>query len=198
MVTKVRPLTSNVTALYPPAMTQTTPPLRSGSRPHVVAVIDGPNMSNLGARNRRVYGAVNSLADLQTFVVDTGKGLGVDVEVFASNYEGAILEFIHESATRVDGYLINPAGLTTTGEPTRHALEETGRPFIEVHFSNVVAPPTAPRGLPGGPWQSNFTRSATGMCMGMRHYSYAGALVALTMALDDSDFLGEHLAGADV
>lgn len=167
--------------------------LRTGTARHRIAVIDGPNMSNLGARNRRVYGAVNSLAELQEFVTGVGKGLGVDVEVFASNYEGAILEFLHASAARVDGYVINPAGLTTTGEATRHSLEETGRPFVEVHFANVTAPPTAPRGLPGGPWQSNFTRSATGVCMGLRHYSYVGALVALSMALDDSAFLGSRV-----
>jgi len=33
--------------------------------------------------------------------------------------------------------------------------------------------------------------------MGMLHYNYAGALVALTLALDDSGFLGEHLAGVE-
>ncbi len=157
---------------------------------HRIALIDGPNMSNLGARNQRVYGSVNSLSDLQEFTKQIGHELGVEVETFASNYEGAILEFIHESAERVEAYIINPAGLTTIGEPTRHALEETGLPHVEVHFANIVAPPTAPRGLPGGPWESRFSRTATGVTMGLRQYSYAGALLALTMALDDPDFLG--------
>lgn len=150
-------------------------------------------MSNLGARNPRVYGGINSLSDLQKFVTDAGQRLGVDVEVFASNYEGAILEFIHESAHRVDGYIINPAGLTVVGEATRHALEESGRPVVEVHFANVVAPPTAPRGLPGGPWESKFSRTATGVAMGLRQYSYIAALVGLTLALDDETFLGAPL-----
>lgn len=176
-------------------MTDTDIPEKPFGRPegaaaHRIAVIDGPNMSNLGARNPRVYGSVNSLGDLQEFTKRIGDELGVEVEVFASNYEGAILEFIHESAGRVDAYIINPAGLTTIGEPTRHALEETGLPHVEVHFANVVAPPTAPRGLPGGPWESRFSRTATGVTMGLRQYSYAGALLALTLALDDPAFLG--------
>jgi 3-dehydroquinate dehydratase II len=33
-------------------------------------------------------------------VVSYGKGLGVDIETFVSNYEGAILEFVHQSAER--------------------------------------------------------------------------------------------------
>jgi 3-dehydroquinate dehydratase-2 len=164
--------------------------LRSGAKQHHIAVIDGPNMSNLGARNKRVYGKINSLGDLQQYVTETADKLGVVVETFASNYEGAILEFIHESASRADGYIINPAGLTVVGEAVRHALEETGRPVVEVHFANVSAPPTTPRGLPGGPWESRFTKTATGLCMGLRQYSYIGALTALTLSLDDGEFLG--------
>jgi 3-dehydroquinate dehydratase-2 len=164
--------------------------LRTGTRAHRIAVIDGPNMSNLGARNKRVYGKINSLSDLQAYVVQTGGNLGVEVETFASNYEGAILEFIHESAGRVDGYIINPAGLTTGGEAVRHALEETQKPVVEVHFANIVCPPTAPRGLPGGPWESKFSRSATGVAMGLRQYSYVAALTGLVLALDDETFLG--------
>jgi 3-dehydroquinate dehydratase-2 len=107
-----------------------------------------------------------------------------------ANYEGAILEFIHEHAAKVDGFIINPAGLTEIGIPTKHALSETGKPFIEVHFANVTAPPHSARGLPIGPWESVFTPAATGAALGMRHYSYAAALVGLTLSLDDQSFLG--------
>ncbi len=165
-------------------------PIRSGTRRHRIAIIDGPNMTNLGARNRRVYGAINSIEDLQQYSKDIGAELGVEIETFVSNFEGEILEFIHAAATRVDAFIINPAGLTEIGIPTKHALSETGRPVIEVHFANVVAPPTAPRGLPIGPWESVFTPSATGTTMGLRQYSYAQAILGLTLALDDSTFLG--------
>lgn len=166
------------------------PGFRTLKREHRIFVIDGPNMSNLGARNKRVYGAIASLSDLQDFCKNFGAALGVTVTTFASNYEGAILEFIHESAESADAYIINPAGLTEFGVATKHALTETGKPFVEVHFANIVAPPTAPRGLPIGPWKSEFSASATGVMMGMREYSYSAAILALAMALDDTNFLG--------
>ncbi|WP_407727590.1 type II 3-dehydroquinate dehydratase (plasmid) [Rhodococcoides fascians] len=165
---------------------------RGGTEKHTIVLIDGPNMPNLGKRNKRVYGPISSIDSLHEYVKKIGAGLGVEVETFTSNYEGAILDFVHESSDRASGYLLNPAGLTTTGEPTRHALEETKKPFVEIHFSNISAPPWSGRGLPGGPWQSNFTRTATGMSMGLREHSYLGAIIALVSALDDENFLGQN------
>ncbi len=164
---------------------------RESSRRHRIAVIDGPNMSNLGARSKKVYGKIGSLDELKAYVAGFGERLGVDVEAFSSNHQGDILEFIHASAERVDGYIINPAGLTTVGEGVRHALEDTGRPVIEVHFANISASAGGARGLGGGSIQSSFTHTATGMCMGMRQYSYIGALTALVLSLDDDGFLGQ-------
>jgi len=163
---------------------------RRSDRQHRLAMIDGPNMSNLGARSKKIYGDIRSLDDLKAFVIDFGRNIGVEVETFSSNYEGAILEFIHESAARVDGYIINPAGLTTVGEAVRHALEETERPVIEVHFANISAVASSPRGLLGGTLQSKFTHTATGLAMGLRQYSYTAALLGLVQALDDATFLG--------
>lgn len=147
---------------------------------HRIAVIDGPNMSNLGRRDSRVYGSIPSLDELRGRVQRLADRLDVDVEFFTSNYEGALLEYIHDVADRVDAVIINPAGLTEVGEATRHALEDTGLPVVECHFANIVH-----RNLP-----SRFTRTATGMSMGMRQYSYDAALVGLVQSLDDPSFLG--------
>ena len=157
---------------FPPA-----PGFRTSKHDHQIAIIDGPNMTNLGARNKRVYGAIASLDDLQSFCKDFGAALGVTVTAFASNYEGAILELIHESTQSADAYIINPAGLTEYGVATKHALTETGKPFVEVHFANIVAPPTAPRGMPIGPLKSEFSPSATGVMMGLHQYSYSAAIL---------------------
>lgn len=172
------------------ATTSTATIARESSRRYRIAVIDGPNMSNLGARSKKVYGKIGSLDDLKAYVAGFGERLGVDVEAFSSNHQGEILEFIHASAARVDGYIINPAGLTTVGEGIRHALEDAGRPVLEVHFANISAGAGGARGLGGGSIISSFTHTATGMCMGMRQYSYIGALTALVLALDDEGFLG--------
>ncbi|WP_417260644.1 type II 3-dehydroquinate dehydratase [Celeribacter sp.] len=168
---------------------------RNGNRKHKIAVIDGPNMSSLGNRSQKVYGPISSLDDLKAWVQGFGADLGVEVENFSSNFQGEILEFIHESASRVDGYIINPAGLTTVGEGVRHALEDTGKPSIEVHFANISASAGGARGLGGGSINSSFTHTATGMAMGLRQYSYASALTGLVLSLDDPDFLGAEQTG---
>src|SRR3546814_7084103 len=77
---------------------------RTGSRRHRIALIDGPNMSSLGARSKQVYGTIRSLDDLKAFVTSAGLDIGVEVETFSSNHMGDILEYIHGSADRVDGY----------------------------------------------------------------------------------------------
>lgn len=152
------------------------------------AVIDGPNMPNLGRRDRALYGPIGSLQELQATVRGFAELLGVGVTPFASNHEGEILEFVHRTAAEVDGYLINPAGLTTYGEATRHALEDSERPYAEVHFANLSRHLQAVG--PGRDLESRFTHSAVGTVMGFRQYSYLGALLALTLALDDEAFLG--------
>lgn len=154
-----------------------------------IAVIDGPNMPNLGRRDQAIYGPIRSLEDLQEIVRGFADELGVTVRQFASNHEGEILDFIHETAAEVDGYLINPAGLTTYGEATRHALADTTRPVVEVHFANLSRHLAAV--APGEQRQSRFTHTATGLVMGLRQFSYLGALLALALALDDSSFLGQ-------
>jgi 3-dehydroquinate dehydratase-2 len=66
---------------------------------------------------------------------------------------------------------------------------------ISMYFANIVAPPTTPRGLPIGPWQSTFSASAKGVMMGMREHNYCAAILSLAMALDDRNFLGAELSG---
>jgi len=172
--------TDSPTSVYP----------RKRSARYRIAIIEGPNTSNLGKRTKRVYGEIGSLDDLKAFCVATGERFGVEILTFSSNIEGEILEYIHEHADDVDAWIVNPAGLTVYGIPTVHALVETYKPFLEVHFANITAAPSHPRGVPVGPWDSTFTRFATGISMGLREHSYVGAILSLTLALDDEGFLG--------
>jgi 3-dehydroquinate dehydratase-2 len=150
---------------------------RPGNHQWRLDLIDGPNMSNLGAggRDPRTYGSVTSLAALQDGIVAMGRGLGLDIGAFSANHEGSIVEHIYATAPSVDAFLINPAALTRYGMPTKTALADVRRPFIELHFANVAA-----LGWEGG----ITTPLATGVVMGFRHYSYIGALFGLACALD--------------
>lgn len=137
-----------------------------------VALLNGLNMTNLGHRDRNVYGTIGSLAELEDLVTRAGGPLGVEVTAYHSNHEGDLVDFIERDRSS-DGYLINPGGLWAFGEPTRIALAQSGKPFVEVHFANIFA--TGHR--------STFTRSAHGTVMGFRQHGYLGALAALVAAL---------------
>ncbi len=168
-----------------------TPPLpfipdlgacRTGTARHSLRLIDGPNMSNLrsGGRDRRTYGAIADLATLHGWMVASAAHLGVTLQPFVSNHEGALLEYVHAHHDDTDAWLINPAGLNLQSEALREALAETGHPVQELHFANVAA-----IGYP----VTVFTRSVTGMSMGLRQYGYLASLLGLVMALDDPAFL---------
>ncbi len=103
-----------------------------------IALINGPNLGLLGRRDPEVYGT-DTLDDINGAVESLGSELGVEVETFQSNSEGAILDFLEEASHRVDGFLINAGGLTHTSVALRDGMVAAGRPFVEVHLSNTIA-----------------------------------------------------------
>ncbi|MEQ1856207.1 MAG: type II 3-dehydroquinate dehydratase [Longimicrobiales bacterium] len=102
-----------------------------------VAVIHGPNLRLLGKREPEVYGT-DTLDDVNRKLTELAKGLGVEIETFQSNHEGAILDFIAEAAPRVSGFLINPGAFTHTSIALLDAFLGVSRPFVEVHLSNLA------------------------------------------------------------
>ena len=102
------------------------------------AVIHGPNLRLLGRREPQVYGS-STLEDIDASLRSLAEELGVELEIFQSNHEGEILDFLEEIRDRVQGVLINPAGLTHTSVSLRDGLVGIGLPVVEVHLSNPVA-----------------------------------------------------------
>ncbi len=103
-----------------------------------VAVVHGPNLRLLGRREPEVYGHW-TLADVDDALAEVGKELGVELETFQSNHEGALLDFIEEASARVSGFVVNPGAFTHTSVALRDALTGVERPFVEVHLSNTAA-----------------------------------------------------------
>ncbi len=103
-----------------------------------VAVVHGPNLNLLGLREPEVYGRA-TLADVNAALQSLGGHLGVEVEFFQSNSEGALVDHVQEAARRVDGFLVNAGAYTHTSIALRDALLGVARPFVEVHLSNVFA-----------------------------------------------------------
>jgi 3-dehydroquinate dehydratase-2 len=103
-----------------------------------VAVVHGPNLQLLGRREPEVYGTA-TLEDVDRALSELAGELGLEVESFQSNHEGAILDFVDEASGRVDAFLVNPGALTHTSVALRDALTGVGLPFVEVHLSNTAA-----------------------------------------------------------
>ena len=103
-----------------------------------IAVLHGPNLDRLGRREPEVYGTT-TLEEIDDLVRAQAAELGVEVETFQSNSEGAFLDHVAAAGARVDGFVVNAAAWTHTSVAVRDALVATGLPFVEVHLSNVSA-----------------------------------------------------------
>ncbi len=101
-------------------------------------VINGPNLNMLGIRERALYGA-QDYAALCDFVRAQAERLGVSVELFQSNHEGAIVDRIQAAYQKVDGIVINPAAYTHTSVAILDALKAVSIPACEVHLTDVNA-----------------------------------------------------------
>jgi 3-dehydroquinate dehydratase-2 len=101
-------------------------------------VLNGPNLNMLGKRETDVYGT-QTLSEIESMIVDKGKGLGVNVSCFQTNDEGEFIEKIHNALTGVSGIIINPGAWTHYSIAVRDALSCIQVPKIEVHLSNVYA-----------------------------------------------------------
>ncbi len=101
-------------------------------------LLNGPNLNLLGQREPGVYGSMTLDAienDLKVF----SEKEGVQLECFQSNFEGALVERIHQSIGQVDGILINAGAYTHTSIALRDALLGAAIPYVELHLSNTIA-----------------------------------------------------------
>lgn len=101
-----------------------------------VLVINGPNLNLLGLREPTLYGDRNFEA-LQAFIRKSAEELGIEVELFQSNHEGAIVDAIQAAYGRFDAILINPAAYTHTSVAILDALKAVALPTVEVHLTDI-------------------------------------------------------------
>ena len=101
-----------------------------------ILVINGPNLNLLGVREPDLYGKQDYTA-LVALVEETCAQEGMEVEVFQSNHEGAIVDRIQAALGTADGIVINPAAYTHTSVAILDALKAVNLPAVEVHISDV-------------------------------------------------------------
>ncbi len=101
-----------------------------------ILVINGPNLNLLGLREPAIYGSRDFKA-LEAFILENGLDLGLQIELFQSNHEGAIVDKIQQAYGVFDGIVINPAAYTHTSVAILDALKAVAIPTVEVHLSDV-------------------------------------------------------------
>lgn len=99
-------------------------------------VLNGPNINMLGIREPGIYGS-ESYETLCNSVKLHSKEIDVEVKLFQSNHEGALVDEIQAAYKVFDGIVINPGAYTHTSIALLDALKAVGIPTVEVHISDV-------------------------------------------------------------
>ena len=103
-----------------------------------ILILNGPNLNMLGVREPDIYGH-ETYDDLCSMLQKEADTLGVSVEFFQSNHEGALVDAIQQAYGVYDGIVINPAAYTHTSVAILDALKAVQIPAVEVHISQVSA-----------------------------------------------------------
>ena len=102
-----------------------------------VLVLNGSNLGRLGKREPHIYGSV-TYAELKEHLEGTGEGLGLSVEVRQTDFEGEMVQWLHEAADSGAAVVLNPAAWTHYSVAIADAVAQVPT-VIEVHISNVHA-----------------------------------------------------------
>ena len=141
-------------------------------------LLNGPNLNLLGQREPGIYGS-GTLASIEENLQAEAQAEDVTLDCFQSNFEGALVEKVHQSMGRSQGILINAGAYTHTSIALRDALLGVAIPYVELHLSNTHArEPFRHRSL--------LADRAVGVVMGFGARSYSLALQGLLHHLRSS------------
>ena len=98
-------------------------------------IINGPNLNMLGIREPAIYGK-ETYEDLCALIRAHADRLGVNVTLFQSNHEGALVDAIQQALGAQDAIVINPGAYTHTSIALLDALKAVALPAVEVHISD--------------------------------------------------------------
>ena len=136
-----------------------------------IKIIHGPNLNLLGKREVEIYSKI-TLDEINTKIIKHCKNKNINIEIFQSNHEGEIIDFIHQDHENFDGIVINPAGLTHYSISLRDAITAVNTTTIEVHLSNIFAREEFRA-------KSVISPVADGVISGLAYHGYLYAIDAL-------------------
>ena len=140
-----------------------------------VYVLNGPNLNLLGVREPEIYGR-DTLADIEVLCQQTAEQFSWQLRFLQSNYEGALVEWVHEARAAGAAVVMNPAGCSFYSIPLLDALSTLETPYIEVHLSNIHARDADHQ-------HSILSKKARGVICGFGAHGYELALQALKRML---------------
>jgi 3-dehydroquinate dehydratase-2 len=100
-------------------------------------VLNGVNLGRLGKREPAVYGPVTHDV-LAQHLVETGAGMGLEVEVRQTDAEAELVGWLHEAADAGVAVILNPGAWSHYSYAIADAAREVGQ-LVEVHISNIHA-----------------------------------------------------------
>ena len=101
-------------------------------------MLNGVNLGRLGSREPLVYGTTTH-AELAALCVETGKQLGLEVEVRQTDDEAQMIGWMHEAADAGHPVVLNSAAWSHYSYALRDACSQLTAPLVEVHISQVHA-----------------------------------------------------------
>ena len=134
-------------------------------------ILNGPNLNLLGQREPHIYGST-TLAEIKESCEAKAASLGFAVDFRQTNFEGELVESVHQARQEACGIIINPAGYTFTSVALLDALKMFDGPKIELHISNVHARESIYH-------NSLVSRTATGIIIGLGAAGYELAIQAM-------------------
>lgn len=103
-----------------------------------ILVLLGPNLNMTGYRETDIYGE-ETAANIEKQIMSKATSKGLLCEIFQSNWEGALIDKIHEANKNFDAIILNAGALTHYSFALRDAIASVYVPCIEVHMSNIYA-----------------------------------------------------------
>jgi len=136
-----------------------------------IFVLNGPNLNLLGEREPSIYGST-TLCDIRDRCEAKAVSLSFTVDFRQTNFEGELVEYVHQARKDACGIIINPAAYTFTSIALLDALKTFDGPKIELHISNVHARESIYH-------NSLISRTATGVMIGFGAAGYELAIEAM-------------------
>ena len=141
-----------------------------------IGIINGPNLNNLGKRDKNAYGIL-TLKEINQRISHAAVKENMELTFIQSNFEGEIIDSIQKLSSQTDGLVINPGAYAHYSYAIADALRDCPLPIIEVHLSNIFSRDEFRQ-------KSVTAQACNGQIVGLGYHSYILALHGLQTMIE--------------